>query len=85
MSNYKYPDRILDDLIDKEEMHDAYAKKFKMQQKQINELQNAIYKALHRIQLLQMEGEVELTDLSKIANILLRRKNERRTNIRTIR
>ncbi len=85
MSNYKYPDIMLDDLIDKEEMHDAYAKKFKMQQKQINELQNAIYKALHRIQLLQMEGEVELTDLSKIANILLRRKNERRTNIRTIR
>lgn len=78
MSNYKYPDRMLDDLIDKEEMHDAYAKKFKMQQKQINELQNAIYKALHRIQLLQMEGKVELKDLSKIANILLRRKYENR-------
>lgn len=78
MSNYKYPDRMLDDLIDKEEMHDAYAKKFKMQQKKIDELQNAIYKELHRIQLLQMEGKVELKDLSKIANILLRRKYENR-------
>lgn len=33
-----------------------------------------IIKALHLIQLLQMDGEVEISDLGRIANILLGRK-----------
>ncbi len=34
-------------------------------------LKEKINKALHRIQLLQMDGEVSIRDLGKIANILI--------------
>ena len=37
----------------------------------IEDKDKKIYKALHRIQLLQMDGEVSIRDLGKIANILI--------------
>lgn len=37
----------------------------------IEDKDKKIYKALHRIQLLQMDGEVSKKDLGKIANILI--------------
>jgi hypothetical protein len=37
----------------------------------IEDKDKKIYKALHRIQLLQMDGEVSTKDLGKIANILI--------------
>lgn len=40
-------------------------------QNQNKEYKEVINKALHRIQLLQMDGEVSIRDLGKIANILI--------------
>lgn len=37
----------------------------------IEDKDKKIYRALHRIQLLQMDGEVSIRDLGKIANILI--------------
>lgn len=37
----------------------------------IASLQQIIYKALHRIQLIQMWGEVEIKDLTELAGILM--------------
>ena len=38
--------------------------------KEIERLNNIITKALHRIQLIQMDGEVSIRDLTELVNIL---------------
>lgn len=44
--------------------------------KEINRLNNIINKAIHRIQLLQMDGEVTIKDITELANILKGEDNE---------
>ena len=58
-------------LMDKERVVDTLKETQIKQLQIIEDKDKKIYKALHRIQLLQMDGEVSIRDLGKIANILI--------------
>lgn len=74
--SYRDPNKMLDNLIEKEKMHSVYAHKFAIQEQHIHKLQQRIDKAIKYIGSKEMYEDSFDTEVEKLLKILKGGSNE---------